>query len=125
MNDNFAGCFLTALLILPVLSNVLHPAVMALSAVVYTLIVVPVMAGFYGMSAVRMWQRRLWWAWRRARVQLACLSRGCYKFNLIAAMLLCNLPMIFEESPVLQTHTSEVGIWQFKLNSTCNIFCIR
>ena len=117
MNDNFPGCFLTALLILPVLSNVLHPVVMALSAVVYTFIVVPVMAGLYGMSAVRMWQRRLWWAWSSARVQLACLSRGCYKFNLIAAMLLCNLPMIFEESPDLQTHTSEVGIRRYKLQT--------
>lgn len=99
---------LTALLILPVLSNVLHPAVMTLTAVAYTFVVVPVVAGFYGTPTLWMLQRRLRRASRVARVRLGSLFRGCYKFLLIAAVLLYNLPMIFEESLDLQMHTSEV-----------------
>ena len=100
---------LTALLILPVLSNVIHPAVMTLSAVAYTFVVVPVMAGLYGMPTLRVLQRRLRWAFRRARMLLGSLFRGCYKFCVIAAVLLYNLPMLFEESLELQKHTSEVN----------------
>ena len=96
-------------MILPVLSNVLHPAVMTLSAVAYTFVVVPVMAGLYGMPTMQMLQRRLRWASRRARTSLASLFRGCYKCSVIAAVLLYNFPMIFEESLELQKHTSEVS----------------
>ena len=103
------GCLLTALLILPVLSNVVHPAVMTLSAVAYTFVVVPVMAGLYGMPTMTMLQRRLRWASRRARTSLASLFRGCYKCSVIAAVLLYNFPIIFEESNELQKHTSEVS----------------
>ena len=101
---------LTALLILPVLSNVLHPAVMTVTAVAYTFVVVPVMAGLYGMPTLRVLQRRLRWALRRARMLLGSLFRGCYKFCVIAAVLLYNLPMLFEESLELQKHTSEVNV---------------
>ena len=96
-------------MILPVLSNVLHPAVMTLSAVAYTFVVVPVMAGLYGLPTMQMLQRRLRSASRRARTSLASLLRGCYKCSVIAAVLLYNFPMIFEESLELQKHTSEVS----------------
>lgn len=82
---------------------------MTLTAVAYTFIVVPVMAGLYGMPTLRVLQRRLRWAWRIARMRLSSLFRGCYKFSAIAAVLLYNLPMIFEGSLELQKHTSEVS----------------
>ena len=82
---------------------------MTLTAVAYTFIVVPVMSGLYGMPTLRVMQRRFRWAWRIAIVRLASLLRGCYKFSVIAAVLLYNLPMIFEESLELQKHASEVN----------------
>ena len=83
---------------------------MTLSAVAYTFVVVPVMAGLYGMPTLRVLQRRLRWAFRKARMLLGSLFRGCYKFCVIAAVLLYNLPMLFEESLELQKHTSEVNV---------------
>ena len=109
ITSSYVGCLLTALLILPVLSNVLHPAVMTLTAVAYTFVVVPVMSGLYGVPTLRMLQRRLRWASRRARMSLVSLFRGCYKCSVIAAVLLYNFPMIFEESLDLQKHTGEVS----------------
>jgi hypothetical protein len=54
-----AGCLLTALLILPVLSNVLHPAVMTFIVTTYTFVVVPVVSGLYGVPTLQLVQGKI------------------------------------------------------------------